>query len=107
MEGFKRLIIVAIVFFALVVTLAALTAPDNPGSTQSTGGSPVATGYSHDDLQADAAMTQQMSAPDATGPMHRDNHTNSQLQRSQNPAFLRALEQHQQGLDQMLARPTP
>jgi hypothetical protein len=52
-------------------------------------------------------MTQQMSAPNATGPMHRDDQDGQMLERSQNPAYLRALEQHQRGLDQMLARPTP
>lgn len=107
MEGLKRLMVAAVVFFASVVTLAALTAPDDPRSTPSTGGSPVATGYSHEDLQADANMTQQMSAPNASGPMHPDDQTNQMLERSQKPAYLRALEQHQQGLDQMLARPTP
>jgi hypothetical protein len=36
--------------------------------------------------------------------MHRDD---EQLVRSRNPAYLHGLEQHQAGLDQMLAKPTP
>jgi hypothetical protein len=62
--------------------------------------------YSHEVLQSDADMTQQMSAPSAntSAQFHRDD---EQLVRSQNSAYLRALEQHQAGLDQMPANPTP
>lgn len=60
----------------------------------------------HDNLQRDAEMTQRMSAPDASGPMFTGQIRDPQLDHSQNPAFIKALEEHQADIDQMLARPT-
>lgn len=66
----------------------------------------VVSGYSHEDLQPDADMTRQMSAPNAN--TESQSHTaDPQLERSKDPAYLRALEQHQRDEDRMLARPTP
>ena len=60
----------------------------------------------HDNLQRDAEMTQRMSAPNASGPMFSGQIRDPQLAHSQNPAFVRALEDHQADIDRMLARPT-
>lgn len=60
----------------------------------------------HDTLQQDADMTQRMSAPNASGPMFSGQIRDPQLDHSQSPAFIKALEQHQAEIDQMLARPT-
>jgi hypothetical protein len=51
-------------------------------------------------------MTQQMSAPSAntSAQVHR---VDEQLARSQSPAYLQSLEEHQAGLAQMLAEPAP
>ena len=61
---------------------------------------------SHETLQNDADMTQRMSTPNAdTGSAaHRGD---AQLERSQSPGYVQALEQHQAQIDQMLARGTP
>ncbi len=71
--------------------------------TAAVASSPVA---DHDNLQRDAEMTQRMSAPDASGPMFTGQIRDPQLDHSQNPAFIKALEEHQADIDQMLARPT-
>jgi hypothetical protein len=49
-------------------------------------------------------MTQAMSTPNASGPMQNGLVPNGMLHRSQDPAYLRALEQHQADIDRMLAR---
>lgn len=59
----------------------------------------------HDTLQRDADMTQRMSAPSASGPMFNGQIRDAQLDHSQSPAFIKALEQHQADIDRMLARP--
>jgi len=46
-----------------------------------------------------------MSAPYASGPMFNGQIRDPQFDHSQNPAFIKALEQHQADIDQMLARP--
>ena len=58
----------------------------------------------HEQLQIDAFMIEQMSTPNAaTG---RQNHrTDQQLERSRDPGYLAALEEHQADTDRMLARP--
>ena len=99
----KRLLFVAVAFFGSVITLGALTTPDDapdPARPAAVAGIP------HDQLQADADMTQQMSAPNAnTGSQaHRND---GQLDRSQSPGYVAALEQHQADIDRMLARGTP
>jgi hypothetical protein len=60
--------------------------------------------YTHEVLQIDAAMTEQMSIPNAA--TERANHrADPQLSRSSDPNYVRALEQHQADIDRMLARP--
>lgn len=59
----------------------------------------------HDTLQQDALMTQRMAAPNAAGPMFTGQVQDDQLLHSQNPGFVRALEEHQADIDRMLARP--
>lgn len=59
----------------------------------------------HDTLQRDALMTQRMAAPNAAGPMFTGQVQDDQLTHSQNPGFIRALEEHQAEIDRMLARP--
>lgn len=61
----------------------------------------------HDALQRDAEMTQRMSAPNAAGPMFSGQIRDAQLDHSQEPAFVKDLEEHQADIDQMLARPSP
>jgi hypothetical protein len=61
--------------------------------------------YPHTQLQSDADMTQQMSAPGASGPMANGSVADDQLRRAQqDPAYLAQLEAHQRQTDQMLAR---
>lgn len=61
---------------------------------------------SHQVLQVDANMTEQMSLPNAD--TARQSHLNDpQLARSQNPDYVRLLEQHQADIDQMLAVDNP
>jgi hypothetical protein len=60
--------------------------------------------YSHEVLQIDEAMTQQMSIP--TADTRRHNHrADPHLSRSSDENYLRSLEQHQAEIDRMLARP--
>ncbi|MFP5487039.1 MAG: hypothetical protein ACLGHQ_01865 [Acidimicrobiia bacterium] len=59
----------------------------------------------HDTLEQDALMTQRMAAPNAAGPMFTGQVQDDQLVHSQNPGFVRALEEHQANIDRMLARP--
>ena len=98
----RRLIVTAVVFLGGVITLGAVSEPDDGART------PSSTSYrgtsDHDQLQRDSQMTQNMSAPDANtdAQYHRDD---AQLSHSSNPAFVRDLEAHQADIDQMLARP--
>jgi hypothetical protein len=65
---------------------------------------PTRSTYSHEVLQVDAAMTQQMSVPNAD--TERQNHrADPQLLRSSDANYLSSLEQHQADIDRMLARP--
>ncbi|MGQ0831612.1 MAG: hypothetical protein ACT4OV_08030 [Microthrixaceae bacterium] len=75
----------------------------NTGATAPAASSPA---EDHDNLQRDVDMTQRMSAPSASGPMFTGQIRDPQLDHSQNPAFIKALEEHQAEIDQMLARPT-
>lgn len=97
----KRLGIFGVLFLAGVITLGLASQPDDPsgGPTRPVSGST----YSHETLQRDAGMTEQMSTPnaDAGGSSHQDD---AQLERSRDAGYVRALEEHQGGLDQMLAR---
>lgn len=60
----------------------------------------------HQVLQVDAIMTEQMALPNAD--TARQNHLDDpQLARSQDPNYVRLLEQHQTDVDQMLAADNP
>lgn len=62
--------------------------------------------YSHDQLQRDATMTQQMSTPNAnTDSQYHGN--DGQLDRSQSASYVAALEQHRADIDRILARGAP
>jgi len=65
---------------------------------------PATTRYSHQQLQADADMTQQMSVPGASGPMADGRVVDDQLRHTWDPGFVKELEAHQRGIDQMLGR---
>lgn len=93
----KRLAIFAVLFFAGIIALGLATEPQGTSGVPSRP-APGAS-YSHEVLQQDALMTQQMSTPDA--PVHRND---AQLQRSQDPGYVRALEEHQEDIDRMLAQ---
>jgi hypothetical protein len=99
----KKLLIVTTLFFGTVIGVGLASEPDGTPTrtTTSSGGST----YSHELLQRDAAMTQRMSTPTADGPMQRGAIRDTQLDHSQSPAFVQALEQHQAEIDRMLARP--
>ena len=101
----RKLMFVAVAFFASVITLGVVTAPDDaPNRPASTPG--VVATYSHDQLQSDANMTQQMSTPSAnTDSQYHAN--DGQLDRSQNAGYVAALEQHQADIDRMLAQGNP
>jgi hypothetical protein len=105
-RALKRLLFLAVAVFVSVIILGVVAEPDDASDGPATRPA-VASGYSHDELQRAANMTQQMSAPSAnTGSQaHADD---EQLRRSQqDPGYVGALEQHQAGLDAMLARGTP
>lgn len=104
MGSFTKFIVGPAFALGAIVGLASLTAPDDPADS---GRAPAASStYSHEVLQSASDMTQQMSAPDAntSAQVHRED---DQLARSQSPAYLRALEEHQAGVAQMLAEPVP
>lgn len=81
----------------VVVTFATLS------FTGSGGGSGPMGGFSHDQLEADRVMTQQMATVVGPG-MEALMTTNGMLERSANGAYLRALEQHSYEVDRMLER---
>ena len=98
----KRLLIVAVLFVGSMIAVGAISGPQpTTGPAR-----PVGSSVSHEELQRDANMTQQMSTPNANtdAAVHDDD---AQLQRSQNPGYVDALEQHQADIDRMLARGTP
>jgi hypothetical protein len=105
-RALKRLLFLAVGVFVSVIILGVVAEPDDASDRPATRPA-VGSGYSHDELERAANMTQQMSAPSAnTGSQaHADD---EQLRRSQqDPGYVGALEQHQAGLDAMLARGTP
>ncbi len=59
------------------------------------------------DTHSDFNMTQYMSSPGAAGPMFTGATVDPQLRHSQDPAFVRELEEHQQDMDRMLGRGQP
>ena len=100
-KALRRFLIAVVVFFGGVLTLAAVSEPDDGGGAPSR---PAYSGtYDHDQLQRDAQMTQNMSAPNANtdAQYHRND---EQLSHSSDPAFVRDLEAHQADIDRMLAR---
>ena len=101
----RRLLFVTVAFFGSVIALGLVTAPDDaPNRPTPTAG--IVAGYSHDQLQSDANMTQQMSTPNANtdSPYHAND---GQLDRSQSAGYVAALEQHQADIDRMLAQGNP
>ena len=69
----------------------------------STGAPRPMAGFSHEQLEADRLMTQQMATSVGTG-MESVMLTNGMLARSGSDAYLRALEQHTRDVDRMLGR---
>lgn len=100
----RKLLIAATLLVGAIVAAGAASAPADP--SRKGAATSVRSTYSHDLLQQDANMTQQMSTPTADGPMQRGGLRDDQLDHSQDPAFVRALEQHQAEVDRMLARPS-
>ena len=101
-KSLRRLFITAVLFLGGVLTLAAVSEPDNGAGLPS---APSYSGaYDHDQLQRDAQMTQNMSTPNANtdSQYHRND---VQLSHSRDPAFVRDLEAHQADINRMLARP--
>ena len=92
----------ALLALLVAVTVAVFVASAVVGPRQAPTGS---TSYTHTQLQSGADMTQQMSAPGASGPMAGGGVADDQLRRAQqDPAYLAQLEAHQRQTDQMLAR---
>lgn len=90
---------------------ATSTRPSSPHAMEATAGpavpseTPTVTTSAGPDLLAeDAFMTQQMSTPNASGPMQDGRIQEPMLQRSQDAGYVRALEQHHADIDRMLAR---
>ena len=105
MGTLKKLLFVAVAFFGSVITFGVITAPDDAPKRPATSSAVVAA-YSHDQLQGDSNMTERMSIPnaDTDAQYHR---RDGQLDRSQSPGYVRALEQHLADIDRMLARGNP
>lgn len=99
----RKLLSITVVFFASVIGVGLASEPT--GNTARFGTTSGDTGYSHEVLQQDAAMTQRMSSPVADTPMQRGEVRDRQLDHSQSAAFVRALERHQGAIDRMLATP--
>lgn len=102
MRPLKRLMLSMILLFVgLGLTTTRADRPDQPAPPPA-----IRSAYSHDVVQVDANMTQQMSIPNAnTG---AQNHLRDpQLDRSQDENYLRLLERHQYDVDRMLARRGP
>ena len=89
--------------FTAVITVAVFVAVALAGPRST----PMSTGYPHEQLQADLRMTEQMSVPAASGPMFDGALVDDQLRRSQDPAYVAAIETHQREIDRMLGCATP
>jgi hypothetical protein len=85
-RAIRRLMFSAVAFVASVITLGVVTAPDDaPNRPPSAPGT--VSSYSHDQLQRDATMTQQMSTPNAdTDSQYHAN--DGQLDRSQSAGYV-------------------
>ena len=100
-KGARRLVGITVVFFAGLIPAAALSgteAPPAPDVETRSGR------YAHDLLQSDTWMTQDMSTPNAAGPMQDGRVVDDQLVRSRDPLFVRDLEAHTAEIDRMIAR---
>lgn len=93
----KRLAIFAGLFFTGILALGLANEPQGGSGVPARQAPGIS--YSHEVLQQDALMTQQMSTPNA--PVHNND---AQLHRSQDPGYVRSLERHQEDIDRMLAR---
>jgi hypothetical protein len=103
-RALKRLLIVAVV---LVGSMVAASLVSGPGDTIGPSTRPAAgAGFSHNELQRAADMTQQMSTPNANtdSQYHAGD---EQLGRSQSTGYVQAVEQHQADINRMLGRGTP
>ncbi len=104
----KRSLAVMGVSLGSLLVVGMITAPDDrpddaPNRSTTAGAT---SGYSHDLLQIDANMTQQMSTANAnTGA--QSHLRDGQLARSQDPSYLAALEQHQADINRMLGLASP
>lgn len=89
---------------AAIIAMGALALATNGNGVPSRDVPAVGVRPAHEQLQIDTSMIEQMSTPNAdTG---RQNHRRGQqLERSRDPGYLAALEQHQADTDRMLARP--
>lgn len=100
----KKFLVPVTLLFAFIIAVGVLAQPrsDPSGASRpasSAGPADQAT------IQQDAAMTQRMSVPTASGPMETYQTVDDQLRHSQTPAFVHQLEQYQSQIDRMLARP--
>ena len=86
---------VATTVLLLLATFGLFAALPDPKADAGTS----STSYSHALLEGDLMMTQRMGT-DAQAPMGSD----GMLTRSQDPAYLRALEEHSAQIDRMLGR---
>ena len=104
-RALKRLLIVAVVLVGSMVTVGLVSGPGDTTSGPSTRPAE-GPGYSHNELQRAADMTQQMSTPNANtdSQYHAGD---EQLERSQSTGYVQAVEQHQADIDRMLGRGTP
>lgn len=101
----RKVMVVVVAFFALVVTLGLVTAPGDPAARPAPAPA-IGAGYPHDQLQSDADMTQKMSTPNAN--TDSQNHrSDGQLGRSRSAGYVAALEAHQADIDRMLAQGNP
>jgi len=104
-RALKMLLIAAVALVGSMVTVGLVSGPGDTTSGPST--PPAAgSGYSHDELQRSADMTQQMSTPN-TNTDSQYHAGDEQLERSQSSSYVQAVEQHQADIDRMLGRGTP
>lgn len=85
MKWLIGLVTTGFVVFSTFVVLAIVSSPSSSGLDS----------YSHLQLDADRVMTQQMAVQSAMGP-------DGMLQRSADPAYVKALEQHIQQFNRMI-----
>lgn len=97
----RKMFILALLLLSALVVIGTLSAPGSTGGPQITSSVRPADQAT---LQQDAAMTQVMSVPTASGPMQTYGTFDAQLGRSQSPAFVRQLERYQAEIDRMLGR---